>query len=156
MLAATSLLSSCVKTPEQKAETLIKEQLQKSLYHPDTYAPSQTKVDSAFAPYDDPKFFEKTLQLAKLSVAMDKFGSEVSSEKSNMAIWSGPYQSSFGRNSYQEAKDNYDKAVAKLNKAKDEVAKLSEELKVMKEKRRLLSALRLFIVIVQTIMLVRP
>ena len=135
MVAATLLLASCVKTPEQKAEALIKEHLQKSLYHPDTYAPSETQVDSAFAPYDDPEFYEKTLKLAKLGVAITKFDSEASSEKSSMAIWSGPYQTSFGRNNYREAKDKYDVAISKLKKAKEEAAALSEELKKMKEQK---------------------
>lgn len=135
MVAATLLLASCVKTPEQKAEALIKEHLQKSLYHPDTYAPSETQVDSAFAPYDDPEFYEKTLKFAKLGVAITKFDSEASSEKSSMAIWSGPYQTSFGRNNYREAKDKYDVAISKLKKAKEEAAALSEELKKMKEQK---------------------
>lgn len=135
MVAATLLLASCVKTPEQKAEVLIKEHLQKSLYHPDTYAPSETLVDSAFAPYDDPEFYEKTLKLAKLGVAITKFDSEASFEKSNMAISSGPYQTAYDRNSYREAKDKYDKAMAKIEKAKKEAAALSEELKKMKEQK---------------------
>lgn len=129
------LLASCAKTPEQKAEALIKEQLQKNLYHPDTYAPSETQLDSAFAPYDDPNFYEKTLKLAKLGVAINKFDSEASFEKSNMAISSGPYQTAYDRNSYREAKDKYDKAIAKRQKAKEEAAKLGEELKKMKEQK---------------------
>ena len=79
IVATTLLLASCVKTPEQKAEALIKEHLQKSLYHPDTYAPSETQLDSAFAPCDDPEFYEKTLKLAKLGDAISKFDSEASS-----------------------------------------------------------------------------
>ncbi len=66
VVMVTLLLASCAKSPEQKAEALIKEQMQKTLYHPDTYAPSGTQVDSAFTPYDDPVFYEKTLKLAKL------------------------------------------------------------------------------------------
>ena len=135
MMAATLLLASCVKTPEQKAEALIKEHLQKSLYHPDTYAPSETQVDSAFAPYDDPEFYEKTLKLAKLCVAINKFDTKASSEKSSMSIWSGPYQTSYDRNNYREAKEKYDKAISKLKKAKEEAATLSEELKKLKEQK---------------------
>lgn len=47
---------ACGQSQEQKAESLIKEELKKSLYKPETYKPIETKVDSAFAPYDDPAF----------------------------------------------------------------------------------------------------
>lgn len=67
------LFVSCAKTPEQKAEVLIREYLQKTLYHPDTYAPTETQVDSAFTPFDDPAFFEKTLKLAKVTIAISKY-----------------------------------------------------------------------------------
>ena len=49
------VLAACSQSPEQKAEVLIKDSLKKSLYKPDTYKPVDTKVDSAFTPYDDPK-----------------------------------------------------------------------------------------------------
>ena len=32
---ATLLLDSCVKSPEEKAEALIKDEMQKTLFHPD-------------------------------------------------------------------------------------------------------------------------
>lgn len=56
--ACTLLLAACSQSPKEKAEALIKENLQSTLYHPDTYAPSSTQLDSAFAPYDDPFFYE--------------------------------------------------------------------------------------------------
>lgn len=54
---STLVLVACSQSQEQKAEVLIKESLKKSLYKPETYKPVETKVDSAFAPYDDPAFF---------------------------------------------------------------------------------------------------
>ena len=131
VVMATLLLAACAKSPEQKAEALIKEQMQKTLYHPDTYAPSGTQVDSAFTPYDDPDFYEKTLKLAKLGMVIDKYDREAKSEKSNMSIWNGPYQSSFGRNNYQEAKEKYNDAISKKEKAMKEASTLGEELKKM-------------------------
>lgn len=126
---AAMMLASCAKSPEQKAEALIKEQLQKSLYHPDTYAPSQTQLDSAFAPFDDPAFYEKTLKLAKLTIAANQFSEEAKEAKSSMAIWSGPYQSDYGRQSYREEKAKYDKAMENMAKAQKEATPLAEELK---------------------------
>ncbi len=131
VVMAILYFGSCAKSPEQKAEALIKEQMQKTLYHPDTYAPSETLVDSAFAPYDDPAFYEKTLKLAKLGMVIDKYDREAKSEKSSMYIWNGPYQSAFDRNNYQEAKEKYNDAISKKEKAMKEAAALGEELKKM-------------------------
>ena len=131
VVMATLMLASCVKSPDQKAEALIKEQMQQTLYHPETYAPSTTQVDSAFTPYDDPEFYEKTLKLAKLGMVIDKYSREAKSAKSSMSIWSGPYQSSFGRNEYQEAKEKYNNAISKKEQATKEAKALGEELKKM-------------------------
>lgn len=128
---ATLMFASCAKSPEQKAEALIKEQMQQTLYHPETYAPSTTQVDSAFTPYDDPEFYEKTLKLAKLGMVIDKYSREAKSAKSSMSIWSGPYQSSFDRNEYQEAKEKYNNAISKKEQATKEAKALGEELKKM-------------------------
>ena len=131
VVMTTLMFASCAKSPEQKAEALIKEQMQQTLYHPETYAPSTTQVDSAFTPYDDPEFYEKTLKLAKLGMVIDKYTKEAKSEKSSMSIWSGPYQSSFGRNEYQEAKEKYNDAISKKEQATKEAKALGEELKKM-------------------------
>ena len=50
------VMVSCSKSKEQKAEALVKESVKKVLFKPETYKPVETKVDSAFAPYDDPGF----------------------------------------------------------------------------------------------------
>ena len=97
MSAVILLFSSCSKTPQQKAEELIKVVMLKNLYHPDTYAPSSTQLDSAYTPYDDPTFYQATLKLAKLAIALEKYDNEMSSEKRSMALWSDPDQSAYGR-----------------------------------------------------------
>ena len=48
-----------------------------------------------------------------------------------MAIWSGPYQSAFGRNEYQEAKDEYDEANTKIEKLKRKGKKQFEKVSTM-------------------------
>lgn len=55
--------ASCAHSPEEKANALIEASLKKSLYHPETYDPAETLVDSAFTPFDDPVFYEKALDL---------------------------------------------------------------------------------------------
>ena len=130
VVMTTLMFASCAKSPEQKAEALIKEQLQQTLYHPETYAPSGTQVDSAFAPYDDPVFYEKTLKLAKLIMVIDKYDEEAKSEKSSMSLWSGSY-TSYGHNEYQEAEEKYNDAISKKEQATSEAQTIGEELKKM-------------------------
>lgn len=133
--AVTLCLSSCTKTPEQKAESLIQEEMQKTLFHPDTYVAEETSLDSAFAPYDDPDFYEKSLKFVKLNVAVNKYDAEASHQKSSMAIWGGPYQDAFDRNHYREAKDKYNKAIANRDNAIKEANELREELKRLLEQK---------------------
>lgn len=136
MSAVILLFSSCSKTPQQKAEELIKEVMLKNLYHPDTYAPSSTQLDSAYTPYDDPTFYQATLKLAKLAIALEKYDNEMSSEKRSMALWSDPYQSAYGRANYQEAKKKYDIAQEKFEKAKGEAKTLGQELAALRNKKK--------------------
>lgn len=122
------VMVACGQSQEQKAEYLIKERLKKSLYKPETYKPVETKVDSAFAPYDDPAFFEELAELGKMNSEYEELESKAKHAKSSMAIWSGPYMSAYGRNEYQEAKSGYEEANAKLEKLKTKGRKQFEKI----------------------------
>ncbi|MDO4932634.1 MAG: hypothetical protein Q4E63_08345 [Prevotellaceae bacterium] len=124
----TVVIVACRQSQEQKAETLIKESLRKSLYKPDTYNPIETKVDSAFAPYDDPVLFDELAELEKLSSEYEDLEKELKQARSSMSIWSGPYQTAFGRNEYQEAKADYNDANAKIKKIKTKGQKQYEKV----------------------------
>jgi len=113
-----TLFASCNKSTEDKANALIKEDIKKILYHPETYAPAETQVDSAFTPFNDPEFYKKTAQLYKLGKTIDECNNNMKSAKSSMAIWSGPYQGTFGRNEYQEAKKEYNENAEKKRREK--------------------------------------
>ena len=128
---STLVLVACSQSQEQKAEVLIKESLKKSLYKPETYKPVETKVDSAFAPYDDPSFFEELAELGKMNSEYEELEKKAKRAKSSMAIWSGPYQTAYDQNEYREAKVEYEKAnakieklLAKANKQYEKVAKM--------------------------------
>lgn len=122
------VMVACGQSQEQMAEALIKESLKKSLYKPETYKPVETKVDSAFAPYDDPAFFEELAELGKMNSEYADLEEKAKHAKSSMSIWSGPYQTSFGRNQYQEAKEEYDEANAKIEKLKTKGRKQYEKV----------------------------
>ncbi len=135
VLLAT-LCVSCSKSLEEKANALIADDIKKVLYHPETYDPAETQVDSAFTPFDDPAFYEKTVQLCKLGMSIDECDRKMKHAKSSMSIWSGPYQSAFGRNEYQEAKDEYDENARNKKNAEIKVQKLANELKIMLDKEQ--------------------
>ena len=128
-----TLFVSCGKSPEEKANALIEDDIKKVLYHPETYDPAETQIDSAFTPFDDPAFYEKTVQLCKLGMSIDECDRKMKNAKSSMSIWSGPYQSAFGRNEYQEAKNEYDENERNKKSIEAKVKKLATELKTMLE-----------------------
>ena len=64
--ALVALFASCSESPEEKVNTLIGEQIKKVLYHPETYDPTETQIDSAFAPFDDPVFWVSRYLVGKL------------------------------------------------------------------------------------------
>lgn len=56
------------QSPDDKAKTLIRKSIEKTLAHPESYEALETVVDSAFAPFDDPAFFNKTLEICKMNL----------------------------------------------------------------------------------------
>lgn len=102
------LFASCGKSLEEKANALIKENMTKVLYYPESYDPVETRIDSAFTPFDDPVFFEKTLQLYKLNMSIDEYDRNMKRAKYSMSICGDSYMSAYVRNRYQESKDEYD------------------------------------------------
>jgi hypothetical protein len=130
-------VAACSQSPEQKAEVLIKDSLKKSLYKPDTYKPVDTKVDSAFTPYDDPKVMEEVNNFMTLTKDAMSLEDDMKDNKSRMAIWSGPYMSAYSKNEYNEAKEKYEsnsKAFDKqLEKIKESMQKLSSMLNGKKD-----------------------
>lgn len=126
---AAILFTACSQSKEQKAEALIKKEIIKSLYKPDTYKSIETKLDSAFAPIDDPKNLETVAELSELSKQIERLESTAKYKKSSMAIWSGPYTTAYERNQYQEAKEEYNEAISEIETLREKGIKLMNELK---------------------------
>lgn len=136
------IFCSCGKSPEEKANELIKAELRKSLYKPDSYNPIETKLDSAFAPYDDPVLFEKMMETVKIGAEIQGLDHDMKQAKSTMSIWSGPYIDSYGRNEYNEAKEEYDKANAEKEKLTEKGKKKLEEIvNLLKQERKFIGYL---------------
>lgn len=136
-IITVTALVACVQTQEQKAEVLIKESLKKSLYKPDTYKPVETKVDSAFSPYDDPAFFEELRKLGELNSEYDDLDEKAKRAKSSMALWIGDRNSAYGKDRYQEAEEEYNDAIAKLEKIRTKGRKQYDNvIKILRGERK--------------------
>ena len=137
LLFLTVIAVACSQSQEKEAEALIKESLKKTLYKPETYKPVETKVDSAFAPYDDPAFFEELAKLVQMNSEYDDLKEKAKDAKSSMSLWSGSYMTAYAKNEYQEAKEEYDEANAKIEKLKTKGKKQYEKVaNMLKESRK--------------------
>lgn len=129
-----ALFVSCGKSPEEKVNVLITESIKKSLYHPDTYSPVETVVDSAFLPFDAPEFYDKTLQLCKLGMVIDKYDKEAKRKKDDIEFHRDMLNimySHSSKESLNQAQEDYDNAISQKTKAENNAKKLAEELKAM-------------------------
>lgn len=124
---------SCIKTPEQKVDNLIGDYMKRFLFHPDTYNPSYTVMDSAFAPYDSPDFFDCMDEIMELSDRYEQVSSKMKLAKSDMSIWQDCY-SAFSCNKYQEAKEEYEKYSDELEKLEKEKTSIIAKGKQIIEK----------------------
>ena len=108
-------MTACSQSPEQKAEVLIKDYIKKDLVKPDTYKPVETKVDSAFAPYDDPAFLKELSELSEMNSEYEILEAKSKDAKSSMSIWG---MSGYYKNKYDEAKEEYEEVNMKMEKLK--------------------------------------
>ena len=137
VLSIIGLFVSCGQSQEDKANAIIKAELRKSLYLPDTYKPIETKVDSAFAPHDDPALYDLLTEIGKMGEEVGDLERDMKSAKSSMAIWSGPYQSNLGRIEYDEAKEKYDKANEKIEKIREKaLGKIQDFNSIISQKKK--------------------
>lgn len=129
VFAFFSFFISCNNSPEDKANALIKEEVKKNLLHADTYEPVETQVDSAFTPFDEPEFYNKTLQICKLVMDMHEYSEEMKDAQLSMSIWGGPYQTYHGNYEYREAKEKYEINEKKKSETEQKILKLRDGLK---------------------------
>lgn len=123
------LAASCASSPEKKAEKLVKEEILKTLYIPESYEAVNTRVDSAFSPYADPAILSALIECSDKLKELDLLEREMAMEKSSMSIWTNPYMSSYARNEYNEAKNNYEKTKLKYDRLKKQIDDFVNELK---------------------------
>lgn len=131
-----SVIVACNQSPEKKANALIQESVKKTLYHPESYEAVETIIDSAFAPKDDPVFFEKTLKLYHYTMDLQKCTEEIQQAERSMNIWHHSYMSEYAQTEYNYAKQKYDKGIQEEEKLKNKIRKAYEEVAKIAESGR--------------------
>ena len=119
-------LVSCVRTPEDLANSLIRERVKNTLFFPDSYEAIETVVDSAFTPKDDPAFYDKALELYNLFTVVEACRTDAARAERTMNVWKNPYLNGLGQVNYKQAKKNFEMYsrkveyyTAKIEKEKD-------------------------------------
>lgn len=130
------VLGACSRTQEEKANLLIKEDIQKVLVKPDTYEPIETKLDSAFAPYDTPEFMENTLKCVQLFMEIEGYKEKIKDAKSMMSIYEDNLYSPYSKNEYNEHKDEYKEATNEKNKIERRLKRSVNKLRELVNAKR--------------------
>lgn len=132
------MFAACASSPEDKANAMIQESMKKTLFFPESYKPVSTVVDSAFAPYDDPAFYEKTLRVVKLGVALQKLEEKAKWAKREVGMYTDNLRimySNADKVRLNQAKEEYQKYVNEIDKITKKAQKLGQELKAEMEKK---------------------
>lgn len=120
---ALLLMLSCSQSPEEKASALIQESLESMFWHPETYEPMRMGIDSAFAPLDDPVFYEKSLEICKLAVENIEYIEKAQDAENRM--------NSKDKAGYAQAKQDFDYFNEKVNMLNDRIQDYGKELTAM-------------------------
>ncbi len=130
--AIALIMTSCTLSNEEKAEKLIKETLKDYLYHPDSYEPISTRVDSMFIDVTTIEpIMEISDEIKDLISKINGCEGKIESAESSMDIWAPDgYSSQFSRGNYARAKKEKEEAKSDLDKY---TKKLSGQLASLKE-----------------------
>jgi hypothetical protein len=118
-------LSSCTLSNEQKAEKLIKEVLSSTLYHPESYKPISTQIDSAFIDFESLKKFGTIYEELIENIKKEKdYEENLKEAETYMSIWSPStyYYSEHQNVQYNQYKEEYNEYKNKLERITPKVS----------------------------------
>lgn len=132
LCAVALIMASCTLSNDEKAEKLVKETLKDYLYHPDSYEPISTRVDSMFIDVTTIEPIMKISgEISDLISKIDKCEMDIESAETSMNIYAPDgYSSQFTRGEYARAKKEKEEAQSDLDKY---TKKLSGEVASLKE-----------------------
>ena len=125
------VMISCTLSNEEKAEKLIKETLKDYLYHPDSYEPLSTRVDSMFIDVSTIEpIMEISDEIKDLISKINNCKEKIISSEFSMDILADSHSSQFYRREYARAKKEKEEAKSDLDKY---TKKLSGQFASLKE-----------------------
>lgn len=130
LLLSFLLIGGC-KSKEEKAESLIRSELEKSLYDFDSYKPIETKVTEAKqVALNDSATWTRAFALAAALNSVTKLSDEMKNAEERMDIWGAPtsYSSSYSDKQYYKYRDEYNENKAHFIIAVPLVKTLGESL----------------------------
>ena len=106
LVLSALVVTSCTLSNEEKAEKLVKETLKDYLYHPDSYEPISTRIDSMFIDVTTIEpIMEISDEIKDLISKINRCERKIESAESSMDIWAPDgYSSQFSRGEYSRAK----------------------------------------------------
>lgn len=125
------VMTSCILSNEEKAEKLVKETIKGYLFHPDTYEPISTKIDSMFVDVTaiNP-IMENSDEIKNLMSKINSCKMSVKFAESSMDIWApGGYSDQYSRGEYARAKKEKEEAESELDNYTKKLSALLAALK---------------------------
>ena len=112
-------LSSCIPSNEKKAEQMAAKYIKEILYHPESYKPIKTRVDSSYISLD---LINETKNLFKLLQIMEEYVSKSNSAERTMEIYApAGYYNGYEKVEYRKAKQEFER-YQRLLKEKTELS----------------------------------
>lgn len=126
------VITSCTLSNEKKAEKLIQESLKGTLYHPESYKPISTQIDSAYINYEGlAKVVELCEELGDLFEKESKYQHNMRFAERYKSIFS-PYHGYYNahrQTTYKQYEQEYEENRTKLEKITPKIATKLNELK---------------------------
>ena len=136
LITAVIFCISCSQTPRTKITALVQERAKKSLVLPSSYTKIEISIDSAYAPKNDPNYYEKMLQAGKYEQEVLKYENSIKQLESSMEFWSR-FHSTYEKIRFNEDSVLRDTYIQKCTELKFYADKVYSELaKFIKQPRR--------------------
>ena len=127
LFAFVFAFTACSVSNEKKAESLIKDSIQKVLIFPDSYDPIEMQLDSAFTPQHDPSFIQLCLDFNEKGVELESLQEDIAMAEREKSLYN-PSLSAYFRTRYQQAVEKYNSLIQKNELLTGQLKKLGEEL----------------------------
>lgn len=143
LLGLTALVASCTEEEKEPGvEDLVADAVKKMLVVPESYEPVALELDSAYSPYDDPKFYDMVMDFYDEHIAVEDAKDDIADALRRMGQWSEGEQDRYSRRKLAPVLEDHDSAYADLQEHKMMVEELWEDIRKEMKKRPELIGIR--------------